>query len=531
VSRRCKRIIDIVAALAGLLILSPLIAAIALAVVMLMGPPVLFRQVRAGLGGRPFVFLKFRTMTDERDNQGTLLSDGDRLTSLGKFLRKTSLDELPQLWNVLRGDMSLVGPRPLLMEYVPLYSASQRRRLDVLPGIVGLPAVSGRAAIPWDKRLELDSYYVDNWSLLLDLRILIKVVPTVLDVGNVSEEGEATCSRFQGSVNTDRNLMSPLPLAEQIFEDDLFVYGLVDPEQNKEQIIRSLSEIFGLQFSIAEYEWYKLHHPDCRSRVHAAHRKEDGKLAGIVCSQTFRYRFGRTEHLVDLLVSGGTYPPFRRQGLFSRLVNVIVEHGASLGVTCGISFPNPYVRNSFPAFMKAGWSVPLEYRFFEKRSFRERITSVRPVEHFDSRYDRLMEEASLEFDFFQIKDHRVLNWRYVDRPETEYTSYAVDDGMIKGLVVLKRYSDEFKKKTHMVDFMALTEDAGEQLIHAAEYHARGTDLLNMAVAVGNPLERLLQKHGFEVSARTYPMVMKTPAGIPLPELSRAWIMLGDNDSY
>lgn len=198
-SRTVKRVMDLALASAGMILLSPVLLLTALAIRWLMGSPILFRQERAGLHGRPFNFFKFRTMTEECDTNGCLLPDAERLTSLGKLLRRASLDELPQLWNVLKGDMSFVGPRPLLMEYIPNYTPDQCRRQNVLPGIVGLPAVKGRAKNPWEKRLEMDIYYVDNWSLLLDIKIIFMAIPAVFDFGAVNEEGEATCRKFGGT--------------------------------------------------------------------------------------------------------------------------------------------------------------------------------------------------------------------------------------------------------------------------------------------------------------------------------------------
>jgi lipopolysaccharide/colanic/teichoic acid biosynthesis glycosyltransferase len=167
-----KRGLDVVAAAAGLLVLLPVLAATALAIRMSDGPPVLFRQVRPGLGGKPFTILKFRTMRATRPGEVFYQTDGARLTRLGRFLRSTSIDELPELWNVLRGDMSLVGPRPLLMEYLAKYTPEERRRHDVPPGITGWAAVNGRHTAKFAERLKLDVWYVDHWSLWLDLRIL-----------------------------------------------------------------------------------------------------------------------------------------------------------------------------------------------------------------------------------------------------------------------------------------------------------------------------------------------------------------------
>jgi lipopolysaccharide/colanic/teichoic acid biosynthesis glycosyltransferase len=164
-----------------------------------LGSPVLFRQVRPGLNGEPFTMIKFRTMTDECSPDGTLLSDAQRMTPFGRFLRATSLDELPELWNVIKGDMSLVGPRPLLMEYLPLYNAEQARRHEVRPGITGWAQVNGRNAIGWHEKFALDVWYVDNQSLWLDVRVLWLTVRKVLMRDDISAVGEVTVSKFTGS--------------------------------------------------------------------------------------------------------------------------------------------------------------------------------------------------------------------------------------------------------------------------------------------------------------------------------------------
>ena len=168
------------------------------------GSPVLFQQLRSGLHGRPFKMIKFRTMTEARGLDGCLLPDAERLTSLGRFLRASSLDELPELWNVLKGDMSLVGPRPLLMEYLPLYSEEQARRHDVRPGITGWAQVNGRNALSWEEKFKLDVWYVDHRSMWLDLRILWLTVRKVLMREGINAAGEATMPRFTGSKQSGR---------------------------------------------------------------------------------------------------------------------------------------------------------------------------------------------------------------------------------------------------------------------------------------------------------------------------------------
>ena len=194
-----KRFFDFCVALGALAVLLLPLAVVAFLVRVKLGQPVLFRQVRPGLHGQPFMMVKFRTMTDARDANGQWLSDADRLTAFGRFLRSTSLDELPELWNVLRGEMSLVGPRPLLMEYLPLYSAEQLRRHEVRPGITGWAQVHGRNALSWEERFKLDVWYVDNQSVWLDLRILGMTVRKVLAREGIHAAGEATVAKFTGS--------------------------------------------------------------------------------------------------------------------------------------------------------------------------------------------------------------------------------------------------------------------------------------------------------------------------------------------
>ena len=193
-----KRTIDFVGAFLGLLILSPVMLIAAAAVWASVGRPILFLQVRPGLKTRPFTMVKFRTMTDRRDPAGKLLYDGDRLTRVGRFLRATSIDELPELFNVLMGDMSLVGPRPLLMAYLDRYSTEQNRRHDVKPGITGWAQINGRNAISWNERFALDVWYVDHRSTWLDLRILVATVAQVLQSRDINSPDSATMSEFTG---------------------------------------------------------------------------------------------------------------------------------------------------------------------------------------------------------------------------------------------------------------------------------------------------------------------------------------------
>lgn len=194
-----KRTFDFLLVLLGLVLISPVLLILMWLVKVKLGSPVLFCQTRPGMGSIPFMMYKFRSMTDERDSSGSLLPDKDRLTNFGKFLRASSLDELPGLLNVLKGDMSLVGPRPLLMEYLPLYSEEQARRHEVRPGITGWAQVNGRNAISWEDKFRLDVWYVDNQSFWLDLKILWMTVLKVLRRADISHDGHATMEKFCGS--------------------------------------------------------------------------------------------------------------------------------------------------------------------------------------------------------------------------------------------------------------------------------------------------------------------------------------------
>lgn len=197
-----KRLLDIIIASIALILLSPLYAFVAYKVKKNLGSPVLFRQVRPGLRGKPFEMIKFRTMKDAVDAQGNPLPDSERLTPFGKMLRSTSLDEMPELWNVIKGDMSVVGPRPLLTEYLPLYSAEQAKRHHVRPGMTGHAQVNGRNAIGWEEKFKLDTWYVENQSTLLDFKIMFKTVHKVLAKDDISAEGEATMTKFTGTKAT-----------------------------------------------------------------------------------------------------------------------------------------------------------------------------------------------------------------------------------------------------------------------------------------------------------------------------------------
>ena len=194
-----KRFVDIVLALLGLILLSPIVLVVAIGISRKLGSPVIFSQVRPGMDGKPFKMVKFRTMLDAVDVNGMLLPDSQRMTHFGSFLRSNSLDELPELWNVIKGDMSLVGPRPLLMEYLPLYDSHQYRRHEVRPGITGWAQINGRNALSWEDKFELDVWYIENRSFWLDIKILLLTVKKVLVRDGISAEGEVTMPRFTGS--------------------------------------------------------------------------------------------------------------------------------------------------------------------------------------------------------------------------------------------------------------------------------------------------------------------------------------------
>lgn len=194
-----KRLFDFIASTIGLLLLLPIIVIVAWQIRRKLGSPVLFRQVRPGLNGKPFEMIKFRTMLDALDAEGNPLPDSERMTPFGRFLRSCSLDELPELWNVLKGDMSLVGPRPLLMEYLPLYTPEQYRRHEVRPGVSGWAQVNGRNALSWEEKFRLDVWYVDNRSFWFDLKIIFLTLKKVVVRDGINAEGEATMPKFTGS--------------------------------------------------------------------------------------------------------------------------------------------------------------------------------------------------------------------------------------------------------------------------------------------------------------------------------------------
>jgi len=193
-----KRVVDFIASFVGMTVLLPIIAILSLLIRLNLGSPILFEQVRPGMHGKPFRMIKFRTMKDASDSNGNLLPDTERITNFGSFLRATSLDELPELWNVLKGDMSLVGPRPLLMEYLDLYTPEQARRHEVRPGVTGWAQVNGRNAISWEEKFKLDVWYVDNRSLWLDIKILFMTVKKVFVREGISADGHVTIEKFKG---------------------------------------------------------------------------------------------------------------------------------------------------------------------------------------------------------------------------------------------------------------------------------------------------------------------------------------------
>ncbi|MFH0824959.1 MAG: GNAT family N-acetyltransferase [Pseudomonadota bacterium] len=313
-----------------------------------------------------------------------------------------------------------------------------------------------------------------------------------------------------------------------IGEDDRFVYGLVDPLQEGEILFRFFVEAFGRQFDVQDYRWFKLHHPYSRNRVYTAREKASERFAAAICMLPFKYRLGREICWGSLCTGVVTHPDFRRLGLFERLNRMIPGPEDLAGSMCGVGFPNPA---AFRGHLRAGWSHVADLRFYEKRDFKSRSSSAVKVERFDERYDAFCMEAVHEFDLCHAKDRRVLNWRYCDRPGSPYECYAVDDGRVEGLTVLKRFESQGTRKTHIMEFLALNRHAAKELFAIAEMCAAGSDLLNVWVPPGGRYKRFFEAAGFLPTAEASPVILRMHDGTGLPATTSPWFVFGDNDVY
>jgi lipopolysaccharide/colanic/teichoic acid biosynthesis glycosyltransferase/GNAT superfamily N-acetyltransferase len=522
-----KRLIDILISGTALVCLAPIMAVTTCLIWLSMGSPAIFRQRRAGFLGRPFDMKKFRTMTEERDDNGKLLPDSQRLTRLGLFLRRTSIDELPQFWSVLKGDMTIIGPRPLPLKYLSLYTREQSRRHTVPQGMFGWATVRGRNTNSWERKFELDLWYVDNWSLWLDIRILFMAVATVLSGQGVNEDGCATSSSFTGSQGQDqpnRRMLGP----EIIMEDARFIFRLADPALEGERIHSFRKEAFARDFDLDHFKWFYLNYPYSHNRVYIAEEKSTGRIASAITMLPFRYRVGSVTEDVSLATGGATHPNFRGFGLFTRISNMLVEQESKRGIRCGLGFPNP---DALTCHIKAGWQVPFELTFLEKRDIRSGNVSLGPIERFDERYNELYKEAAELFDFVNLKDAKILNWRYIDRPDVKYHCFEINRPRLDGFIVLKEFQGQGIRKTHIVDFLALNEHAADTLISAAENFSKGTDLLNLWMPPAGPYAKIFIERGFKSTEERAPMIFQRQ-GITEPNpFSSPWIVLGDNDVY
>lgn len=522
-----KRLTDILIAAAALVCMAPIMAVTTCLIWLSMGSPAIFRQRRAGFLGRPFDMPKFRTMTEERDDNGELLPDSQRLTRLGFFLRRTSIDELPQFWSVLKGDMTIIGPRPLPLEYLSLYTPEQSRRHTVPQGMFGWASVRGRNTNSWEKKFELDLWYVDNWSLWLDGRIFFMAVATVLSGQGVNEDGCATSSSFTGSTGQDkpnRQLLSP----EIIMEDARFIFRLVDPALEWEKIHTFRKEAFARHFELDHFRWFYLNYPYSHNRVYVAEEKSTGRMASAITMLPFRYRIGSATEDISLATGGATHPNFRGFGLFTKISNMLVEQESKRGIRCGLGFPNA---EALPCHIKAGWQVPFELTFLEKRNFSGGNSSVEPIERFDERYNELYQEAAKLFDFVNLKDAEVLNWRYMQRPDVKYHCFEVSRSTLEGFIVLKKFQGQGIQKTHIVDFLALNEQAADALISAAETFSEGSDLLNLWMALSSPYAKMFLERGFMPTEERASVIFRRVDITEPQRFSTPWIVLGDNDVY
>jgi len=319
-----------------------------------------------------------------------------------------------------------------------------------------------------------------------------------------------------------------MPKPEIIMEDARFVFRLVDPVLEGQKIHAFRKESFARHFEFEHFQWFYLHYPYSQNRVYVAEEKSTGRIASAITMLPFRYRIGSVTEDVSIATGGATHPEFRGLGLFTRISSMLVEQESRLGIRVGIGFPNA---EALPLHLRAGWHVPLEPVFLEKRDFSDKNGSGESIVVFDERYDALYTEAAGFFDFFNLKDHKVLNWRYSQRPDVEYHCFEMRRRKLEGFIVMKKFQAQRIRKTHIVDFLALSDKATNTLISVAERYAAGTNLLNLLMPTKSPYEEIFLKHGFKPTDDRAPLIFKRLGHTEAPHFSSPWIVLGDNDVY
>lgn len=316
-----------------------------------------------------------------------------------------------------------------------------------------------------------------------------------------------------------------------VCEDEKFVYGSADPVTEARSLLSLLSRAFLRDFSYEEYEWFKLKHPFFPSRAYVAYEKSTVRLVSMMCMRPFAYRIGGKGQVVSLAVSAATHPDFQRLGLFHKINEIIADQERQAGNHYGLAFPNPYTTKSLAGFVKAGWQIPIHLSFFEKRKLNKNRSNLVSITRFDESYDDLCQIASESYDFCHLKEHRTLNWRYLEKPGAEYSCFARKGRRIEGFIVLKRFCAGDVTKTHIVDFVALNSSAAEAMISFAEHFAAGSDLLNIWLPPNSQYESLFLDAGFSPTSERFPLVLRSHGETGIPTLSSPWVVLGDFDVY
>ena len=465
-SRKIKRAADVIFASGMLVCLSPVLGATAAAVRFSMGSPVLFKQKRRGYKEKIFTLYKFRTMTDERDENGELLRDAERITQTGKIIRSLSLDELPQLWNVLKGNMSLIGPRPLLVDYLPLYTAEQRRRHDVPPGIVGWAGVNGRNANTWDKKFEMDLWYVGNWSLLLDLKIFLKAILAVLSREGISYGNEAAGVRFAG-------------IQERPMDYPVRDFTVADGPA----ILELFEKVFGRRISLGFWKW---RYPEGLGEPVVKLMFDGDALIGHYAVTALPLLLQGEKRRAAFSMTTMTHPDYQGKGIFTKLAKMTYEAAADRGFSLVFGFPNK--NSEWVIFNRLGWSRSTSINEYRLDSFPLPLTTPLAAKEpaFDRSYDEFWANNCTKLGCCVSRTADFLNWR-VKRCPTEYRqgSYLLFEdriagGGLRGFLIFKVYTGEARSKGHVLELLAADNETAGRLLASSLDYARRENVANVS---------------------------------------------------